>query len=92
MLALVHGEVDHRSGVSRQGGSGAGGGMATGRHQAIRLPGRTHSHLRGTAAELECTGCRRPVTGVAVIVAGRVFCTWDCATSVAGTVPGLYFG
>ena len=27
-----------------------------------------------------------------VIVAGSVYCTWDCATSVAGTVPGLYFG
>ncbi|HZQ48721.1 MAG TPA: hypothetical protein VFB69_00235 [Candidatus Dormibacteraeota bacterium] len=76
--------------MSRRVGSGTGGGTATGRHQAIRLSGRSHLHPR--ASELECSACRRPVTGVAVIVAGSVYCTWDCATSVAGTVPGLYFG
>ena len=38
---------------------------------------------------MDCVACSRPV---AVIAQGRVFCTWDCAVSTAGAVPGLYFG
>ena len=85
----MHVETNDVAGVSRQGGSGVGGGTATGRHHAVPAPQTLHRIGR---ASLDCIGCSRPVTGVAVVVQGRVFCTWDCAVSIAGPVPGQYFG
>jgi hypothetical protein len=87
----MHIEIDDVAGVSRQGGSGTGGGVVASRHQAIRISGRRHLSRRAGSG-LDCTGCSQPLTGATVVVGGRVYCTWDCAVSVAGTVPGLYFG
>jgi len=66
-----------------------GGGAATGRHQAIQLsPRRRHSHHES----IDCVSCRQPIRGTAVVIAGGLYCTWDCAVSAAGLVPGQYFG
>jgi len=73
--------------VSRQGGSGIGGGMAAGRHRTVR-PGQRLSHLQS----LDCVGFLQPLRGGAVVIAGRLYCTWDCAVSASGMLPGQYFG
>ena len=89
MLTLGPNETDDFAGVSRQGGSGVGGGTAAGRHHAVQIrPRRRYAQVKS----LSCVACDRPVAGVAVVLQDRVFCTWDCAVGVAGTVPGRYFG
>ncbi len=75
--------------MGRQGGSGVGGGTAAGRHQAVHLSaGHRHSHQQS----LDCVGCLQPIRGAAVVIAGRLYCTWDCAVSASGIIPGQYFG
>ena len=88
-LTLVRSRTQDGRGVSRQGGSGIGGGAAAGRHQAVRLaPRHGHSHHQS----IDCGSCLQPIRGTAVVIAGRLYCTWDCAVSFAGMVPGQYFG
>jgi hypothetical protein len=89
VLTLVHGEIDHVAGVSRQGGSGIGGGVAAGRHRAIP---QVEPLNRTSLVSLECAGCRRPLTDAAVFLAGKVYCGTDCVQSLAVPIPGLYFG
>ena len=81
--------TDDLGGVSGQGGSGAGGGAAASRHRGLQPTPSTH---RTGRPAVECVSCSRTLTGTAIVVAGRVYCTWDCAVSTAGTVPGQYFG
>jgi hypothetical protein len=75
------------AGVSRQGGPGIGGGMTAGRHRAYTL-GRTSA----SRAVLECISCRKPVTATLVVQLGRVYCSWDCASSLEPVIPGQYLG
>jgi hypothetical protein len=51
-------------------------------------PGRRQSHDHS----IDCVSCQQPIRGTAVVIAGRLYCTWDCAVSAAGSVPGQYFG
>ncbi len=75
------------AGVSSQGGSGIGGGAAAGRHHAISTS--LNSRPR---AELECISCGRPVTTTLVVQSGRLYCSWDCSSSLEARVPGQYLG
>jgi hypothetical protein len=89
MLTLMHARLENDVGVSRQGGSAIGGGVAANRHHAVQL-GTRSKHSRRQL--LDCVACSQPVTGVKVVVAGSAYCSWDCAVSVAGIIPGQYFG
>ena len=86
VLTLMHARSHDVPGVSRQGGSGIGGGIAAGRHRAT---GTARTAPPGPA--LSCVSCTGPVTGVAVVVQSRVYCSWDCAVTSAG-IPGRYLG
>jgi hypothetical protein len=75
--------------VGRQGATGVGGGMAAGRHRSAAGGGMSR---RAAARALVCGGCRGGITGQAVVIQGRAYCSWDCALSTAGLIPGQYFG
>jgi hypothetical protein len=73
--------------VGRQA-AGTGGEIAPGDHRQV-----TASAIRNLPrVVLDCAGCSRPITGEAVVIQGRLYCTWDCAVSAAGLIPGHYFG
>lgn len=63
--------------------------MAAGRHRSGAAGGMSRPE---PASTLDCGGCRGGVTGPAVVMLGRVYCSWDCAVSAAGLIPGQYFG
>ena len=39
-----------------------------------------------------CTSCGKAVASMAVLHAGRLYCSWDCTGVVARAIPGDYFG
>jgi len=90
VLTLMRSQTQDGHGVSRQGGSGIGGGAAAGRHRAYPAQSGP-SILQRRHSELSCVGCGGTVSGVAVVVQSRVYCG-DCAVTTAHPVPGLYFG
>jgi hypothetical protein len=87
----MHGRAHDGPGVSRQGGSGIGGGIAAGRRHAIPGGPQASSFRDAKAQALPCDGCGAPVRGVAVVVQRRLYCE-GCAVVFAHPVPGLYFG
>ena len=91
VLTLMQTQIHHDGGVSRQGGSGVGGGTATGRHHASQPVPSGPSVFQQGFTVLSCDTCGGRVSGVAVVVQRRVYCG-DCAVTSASHVPGLYFG
>ena len=91
VLTLMHTRLEDDAGVSRQGVSGIGGGIAAGRHHAVQFNAGPKQHS-ARRRQLDCVACSQPVTGMQVVVAGSVYCSWDCAVSVGGIIPGQYFG